>query len=301
MRRYFFMRLVKALGAAGTFMMSAIAFTAIFLCSCDVPVDRGVFNPLGVPADQLVTVKIEPNLAISKVDNYQVFWTRPDNNYSQTVRMMPGIHTFEVSYNDGTTWMREPITIPVKFVTGNAYKISQLIQANSIEIQVNTEKDGVEESALFDRNSLSEADSPFAAYVKYVFYPTLNNRKSKVLISNDDMDILFEYDLIYRWTDKNTGKKTEGRYVIEMDSALGGRIYFVEVDINTVSSDTLLSGNFRQDAHIIAVPIYCDGQTAAYRYSKPEEAANREDVFVITNLTPVEEIVEIDEIVEVSE
>jgi hypothetical protein len=297
------MRVVKTLSNPSVFMTGVMTLaTIIFLCSCDVPVDRGAFNPTGVPADQLVTVTIAPNLAVSKVDNYQVFWTRPDNNYSQTVKMPPGIHTFEINYNDGTTWTMQPIAVAAKFVTGSTYRISQLIQGASIMIKVNTKKNGVEESALFNRDSLSEDDGPLAAYVKYVFYPTLNSPEAKVLLSNDDTDILFEYDLVYRQTDKNTGKKTEGRYVIEMDSVLSGRIYFIETDIKTLSSDALLGGNFRQDAQIIAIPTFCDGKTAVYGYSKPEEFAGREDVFVITNLTPeVEEIVEVDEIIEIPE
>jgi hypothetical protein len=256
---------------------------------------------MGVPADQLVTVRIAPHLAVSKVDHYQVYWTRPDNDYSQTVKMSPGIHIFEIGFDDGTTWTMQPVSVVAKFVTGNAYKISQSIHGASIAIQITTKKGDVEESALFNMNSLSENDGPLAVYVKSVFNPTLANPEGKILLSNDDADIVFEHDLVYRWTDKNTGKTTEGRYAIEMDFTLGGRIYFLEADINALSSEAFLGGNFRQDAQIIAMPIQCDGETVTYGYSKPEGMVGREDFFAITDLTPVVEIEEIEEIDEVDE
>ncbi|MDR0409050.1 MAG: hypothetical protein LBH18_01435, partial [Spirochaetaceae bacterium] len=225
----------------------------------------------------------------SKVDNYQVHWTRPDNNYSQTVKMSPGIHIFEVSYNDGTTWTMQPISAVAKFTTGSSYTISQSIQGANIAILVSTTRNGVEESALFNMNSLSADDGPLAVYVNTVFNPTLANPASKILLSNDDADILFEHDLIYRWTDKNTGNTTVGRYAIEMDFTMGGRIYFLEVDLAALSSEAFLAGSFRQDADIIAVPVECDGLTVTYEYSKPEDMAGRKDSFTITDMTPLDE------------
>ncbi|MDR0662766.1 MAG: hypothetical protein LBF80_01625 [Spirochaetaceae bacterium] len=261
----------------------------IALASCDVPVDRGTFNPIGADEKQLVTVKISPNLAISKVDNYQVHWTKPDNNYSQVVKMSPGIHVFEVNYNDGSTWTLQPISAVAKLSTGGSYTISQSINGNSISIQI---KDGAEQSALFNMNSLSEDDGPLAVYVINVFNPTLSNPKAKILVSNDSKEITFEHDLVYRLTDKTTGRKSEGRYAIEMDFTMGGRIYFVETDISTLSSEAFLAGDFRQQAQTIASPILCDGATVTYNYSKPEGLNGQEEVFTITNLTPPEAVAE---------
>ncbi|MDR2658389.1 MAG: hypothetical protein LBC27_00150 [Spirochaetaceae bacterium] len=281
---------LSRLNAPAALVTGALAFAALaFLCSCDVPVDRGVFNPANVPADQLVKLVISPNLAISKVDNYQVFWTRPDNNYSQTVKISPGIHMFEINYNDGTTWTIQPISVVAKFVTGKEYKITQTIQGASIAIKITYDENGTEQSALFNMNSLSDDDGPLAVYVKTVFNPTLANPEASILLSNDSTDILFEHDLVYRKTDKNTGSKTEGRYAIEMDFTLGGRIYFLEANLSELSSEAFLAGNFRQDAQVIATPVQCDGKTVTYRYSKPESMAGQEELFVITDLTPVVE------------
>jgi hypothetical protein len=271
----------------------------LILASCDVPVDRGTFNPIGADEKQLVTVKISPNLAISKVDNYQVHWTKPDNNYSQIVKMSPGIHVFEVSYNDGSTWTLQPISAVAKLSAGGSYTVSQSINGNRISIQITSKKEGVEQSALFNMNSLSEDDGPLSTYVINVFNPTLSNPDAKILLSNDSKDIVFEHDLVYRLTDKTTGKKTEGRYAIEMDFTMGGRIYFVETDISALSSEAFLGSDFRQQAQTIASPIACDGATVTYSYSKPEALNGQEEIFTITDLTPpevvVEEVIEIDE------
>ena len=267
------------------FAAFVLASGALF-CSCDVPVDRGVFNPTGVAPDRLVTVKISPNMDVSKVDNQQVFWKHPDNNYSQIVRMSPGIHVFEVSYNDGVTWTLEPISAVAKLVSGNDYTISHTITGqNIISIQIGTRKNGVEESALFSMNSFSEDDGPLAVYVLKVFHPTLISTGGRVLLSNYDEDIIFEHDLVYRKTDKKTGKKTEGRYAIEMDFTLGGRIYFLEADLSALSSEEFLERDFRQEAWMIAVPVACDGKTVTYRYSRPESYSDRADVYTITDLT----------------
>jgi hypothetical protein len=265
------------------------AVLLLMFASCDVPVDRGVFNPINAAPDQLVTVKIAPNLAVSKVDNYQVHWTRPDNNYSQVVKISPGIHMFEISYNDGVTWTMQPIAAVAKFSPGNIYSISETINGASISIQIGYKKNGVEESALFNMNSLSENDGPLAVYVKYVFNPTLASSDGKVLLSNDDKEILFEHDLVYRMTDKKTGAKTEGRYAIEMDFTMGGRIYFLEADVNELSSEAFLNGAFRQEAQIIATPVTCDGNTVTFMYAKPENLAGEEDDYTITDLTPGKE------------
>jgi hypothetical protein len=278
------------MGDWGLFMRSKIASLSAFVllsgtlfCSCDVPVDRGVFNPAGAEAAKLVTVKISSNMAVSKVDNQPVSWTRPDNNYSQVVKMSPGIHVFEVSYNDGATWTLEPISAVAKLVSGNEYIISHSINGQNISIQINTSKNGVEESALFNMKSLSEDDGPLAVYVLRVFNPTLISKEGNVLLSNADEDILFEHDLIYRKTNKKTGKKTEGRYAIEMDFTMGGRIYFMEADLSLLSSEAFLERDFRQEAQIIAIPVECDGKTVAYRYSKPEDFVERQDIYTITD------------------
>jgi hypothetical protein len=271
-----------------TALLAAMLCTGgVLLCSCDVPVDRGVFNPTGVAQDKLVTVKIAPNMDVSKVDNQPVFWKHPDNNYSQIVRMTPGIHVFEVSYNDGVTWTLQPISAVAKLTSGNKYTISHAINGQNISIQISTRKNGVEENALFNMKSLSEDDGPLAVYVLYVFNPTLMSPEGKVLLSNADEDILFEHDLVYRKTNKKTGKQTEGRYAIEMDFTLGGRIYFLEVDLSVVSSEAFLERDFRQEAEIIAYPVSCDGKTVTYRYEKPESFAERADVYRITDLTPL--------------
>ncbi|MDR2343404.1 MAG: hypothetical protein LBD86_02585 [Spirochaetaceae bacterium] len=274
---------VVGLTAFAVFALAGVAT----LCSCDVPVDRGVFNPSGVASDKLVTVKISPNMAVSKVDNQPVNWTRPDNNYSQTVRMPPGIHVFEVSYNDSVNWTLNPISAVAKLTSGNVYTISHVINGQSISIQISTRKNGVEESALFNMNSLSEEDGPLAVYVLRVFNPTLMSPAGRVLLSSYDEDILFEHDLVYRKTDKKTGKKTEGRYAIEMDFTMGGRVYFLEADLSALSSEAFLEMDFRQEAEIIAVPVLCDGKTVTYRYSRPESFVDRVDVYTVTDLTPV--------------
>jgi hypothetical protein len=266
--------------------VAMIPVLALMLAACDVPVDRGVYNPIDAPPDKLITVKIAPNLAISKVDNFPVYWTRPDNNYSQVVRISPGIHLFEISYNDGVTWTVRPIVAIAKFETGSVYTISQSIEGPNIAIRIGTKRDGVEESALFNMNSLSDGDGPFAVYVKAVFNPTLMSANGKVLLSGEGEDILFESDLVYRRTDKRTGKRTEGRYAIEMDFTMGGRIYFLEVDIAALSSEDFLKGDFRQSAQTIASPVSCDGKTVAFLFSRPEEAAGSEAVYTITDLTP---------------
>jgi hypothetical protein len=266
--------------------VAALTGAILILASCDVPVDRGVYNPINAPADQLVTVTIAPNLAISKVDNYQVHWTRPDNSYSQVVKISPGIHMFEISYNDGVTWTMQPIAAIAKFEAGGAYTVSQTINGANIAIQIGTKKNGVEESALFNMNSLSDEDGPLAVYVKNVFNPTLTNADGKVLLSGDIEDILFENDLVYRKTDKKTGKETEGRYAIEMDFTMGGRIYFLETDIDALSSEEFLRSGFRQDAQTIASPVFCDGKTVTFLYSKPEDTAGSEAGYTITDLTP---------------
>jgi hypothetical protein len=277
-------------------MKSKITVLAVFIlvngalfCACDVPVDRGVFNPTGVAQDKLVTVKIKiaPNMDVSKVDNQPVFWNHPDNNYSQIVRMTPGIHVFEVSYNDGVTWTLQPISVVAKLTSGRDYTISHIINGQSISIQIDAQKDGVEESALFNMKSLSEDDGPLAVYVLHVFNPTLMSPEGKVLLSNAEEDILFEHDLVYRKTDKKTGKQTEGRYAIEMDFTLGGRIYFLEADLNALSSEAFLERDFRKEAEIVAVPVLCDGKTVTYRYEKPESFVEKADVYRITNLTPL--------------
>ncbi|MDR2445263.1 MAG: hypothetical protein LBD44_04955 [Spirochaetaceae bacterium] len=270
-----------------TALVAFVLVSGALFCSCDVPVDRGVFNPTGVAEDKLVTVKISPNMDVSKVDNQPVYWKHPDNNYSQIVRMAPGIHVFEVSYNDGVTWTLQPISAVAKLASGNGYTISHIITDQNISIQIGTRKNGVEESALFNMNSLSEEDGPLAVYVLKVFNPTLVSTAGRVLLSNYDEEIMFEYDLVYRKTDKKTGKKTEGRYAIEMDFTLGGRIYFLEADLSALSSEAFLERDFRQEAEIIAVPVQCDGETVTYRYSRPESFADRADVYTIANLTPV--------------
>ncbi|MDR2098120.1 MAG: hypothetical protein LBP37_06335 [Spirochaetaceae bacterium] len=283
----------KHICAAGrqVLVLTGAVTLALAFASCDVPVDRGVFNPIGADEKQLVTVKISPNLAISKVDNYQVHWTKPDNNYSQVVKMSPGIHVFEVNYNDGSTWTLQPISAVAKLTTGNAYTVSQSINGNSISIQISTKKDGVEESALFNMNSLSEDDGPLAVYVINVFNPTLSNPEAKILVSNNNRDITFEHDLVYRMTDKRTNKKTEGRYAIEMDFTMGGRIYFFETDPDALSSEAFLNSDFRQQSQTIVSPVVCDGKTVTYRYSKPEGLNGQEEAYNITNMTPEPEVV----------
>jgi hypothetical protein len=264
----------------------ALVSGALF-CSCDVPVDRGVFNPTGVAPDKLVTVRISPNMDVSKVDNQPVNWKHPDNNYSQIVKMPAGIHVFEVSYNDRAAWTLQPISVVAKLAAGNEYTISHTITGQNIAIRIGTMKNGVEESAHFNMNSLSEDDGPLAVYVLNVFNPTLINTAGRVLLSNYNEDIIFENDLVYRKTDKKTGKKTEGRYAIEMDFTLGGRIYFLEADLSALSSEAFLEKDFRQEAEIIAVPVLCDGKTVTYRYSRPESFVDRVDAYTITDLTPV--------------
>jgi hypothetical protein len=278
---------MKSKIAGLTALLALAAVGGALFCSCDVPVDRGVFNPAGTAADRLVTVRIAPNMTVSKVDNQPVNWTRPDNNYSQLVRMAPGIHVFEVNYSDDATWTLEPVSAVAKLVSGNEYTISHTIRDQNISIQISTRKNGVEESALFNMGSLSEDDGPLAVYVLRVFNPTLVSREGRVLLSNADEDIMFERDLVYRKTNKKTGEKTEGRYAIEMDFTMGGRIYFLEADLNTLSSEAFLESNFRQEAQIIAVPAACDGKTVTYRYSRPESFVDRQDVYAITDLSPV--------------
>jgi hypothetical protein len=134
--------------------------------------------------------------------------------------------------------------------------------------------------------SLSEKDGPLPAYVHYVFDPTLANPEGRVMLSNDEEELLFEPDLVYRKTDKTTGRKTEGRFAIEMDFAMSGRIYFLEADVSALSSEAFLAGSFREDAQTVAVPVFCDGQTVTYEYSKPESMAGQKADYVITNLTP---------------
>jgi hypothetical protein len=196
---------------------------------------------------------------------------------------------FEISYNDGVTWTMQPIAAVAKFAPGNTYSISETINGASISIQIGYKKDGVEESALFNMNSLSENDGPLAVYVKYVFNPTLASSDGKVLLSGDSKDIVFEHDLVYRMTDKKSGVKTEGRYAIEMDFTMGGRIYFLEADINALSSEAFLNGAFRQEAQIIASPSACDGKAVTFMYSRPEDLAGKEEVYTITDLTPVKD------------
>jgi hypothetical protein len=275
----------KIAGRGGAAALTTVA-AVLMLDSCDVPVDRGVYNPINAPADQLATVTIAPNLAVSKVNNYQVHWMRPDNNYSQVVKVSPGIHMFEISYNDGVTWTMQPIAAIVKFEAGGAYTIRQIINGANISIKIVAKKNGVEESALFKMNSLSDDDGPLAVYVKSVFNPTLISTEGKVLLSGDSEDILFESDLVYRKTDKKTEKETAGRYVIEMDFTMDGRIYLLETDIDALSSEDFLKSNFRQEAQTIVTPIFCDGETVTFLYSKPEYMTGSEADYTITDLTP---------------
>jgi hypothetical protein len=193
---------------------------------------------------------------------------------------------FEISYNDGVTWTMQPIAAIAKFEAGGTYAISQTINGANISIQVGTKNNGVEESALFNMNSLSDDDGPLAVYVKNVFNPTLTSTDGKVLLSGDNEDILFENDLVYRKTDKKTKKETAGRYAIEMDFTMGGRIYFLETDIDALSSEEFLKSNFRQEAQTIATPISCDGKTVTFLYSKPEDMTGSEAGYTITDLTP---------------
>jgi hypothetical protein len=292
-------RQARILAGSGLFTLGLV----LIFASCDVPADRGMFNLTGAEENQLVTVKIDPNLTISRVNDRQVDWRKPDNNYSQVVRMAPGIYMFEVNYDDGNTRTLQPVYAVAKLTNGNKYTISQSINGVSITIQISTKKNGVEESAIFNMNSLSEDDGPLAVYVINVLNPTLVNPDAKILLSNDNEDILFEHDLVYRKTDKNTDQKTEGRYAIEMDFSMGGRIYFLETDLSTLSMEDFLNSDFRQQAQVIAVPVICDGKTVTYRYTKPESLDGKEEVYTITNLTPVPEtaveaVIEIDDISE---
>jgi hypothetical protein len=196
---------------------------------------------------------------------------------------------FEISYNDGATWTMQPIAAIAKFEAGGAYAIRQTINGANISIQIGTKKNGAEESALFNMNSLSDEDGPLAVYVKTVFNPTLASTAGKVLLSGDSEDILFENDLVYRKTDKRTQKETAGRYAIEMDFTMGGRIYLLEADIDALSSEEFLKSSFRQDAQTIVSPIFCDGKTVKFLYSKPEDMTGSEAGFTITDLTPASE------------
>jgi hypothetical protein len=258
---------------------------ALCLCSCDVPVDRGVFNPNGVPDDQLVLVTIAPHLAIQKVDNVQVYWTRPDNGYSQKVRMAPGIHLFEITFNNGSTWTLQPISAIADFSVGKNYGIECIVDDNKLSIKIVSVTGGVEENAMFNQNSISDKEGAFPSFVKYVFNPTQSAADAKVQLENDDAIIVFEPDLAYRATDKKTGKTTEGRDAVEMDFSMNGRVYMLETALAEMSSEAFLASNFREAAQTIVVPVACDEEKVTFQYVKPETLRGQEVTYIITDFT----------------
>jgi len=255
------------------------------LCSCDVPVDRGVFNPNGVPDDQLVAVKVAPYLTIQKVDNTQVFWTRPDNGYAQKIRMAPGIHLFEITYDNGSVSMTRAIPAIADFSTGKEYKIDCTITDNRLTPKIVSLTDGTEKNAIFSQDSISDREGPFPNFVKYVFNPTQSAADAKVQLENNDTIIIFESDLVYRKTDKKTGKRTEGRDAVEMDFSMSGKVYFLETDIHEMSSEAFLAGNFREASQTIFVPVVCDEGKVTFLYLKPEALAGKEVSYAITDFT----------------
>jgi hypothetical protein len=288
---------------------TAIIITVlIFTVSCVInfkTVDLGTYNSINIPEEDLVTLYIEGDCQIERIDNYILVkptatpaWMTEQNvnRDKKIVKLNPGRHTFFTKFNNGYSYTMYPTPVTAKFEKGNIYLMNYEIKKVKSDLKVtfhiyiyNNGKKGEEVTGIPMEN-LIEMNLFYSANVK----SPLNQGKS-VKLENKKFTLIYNPDGYYIQTDKERGVIIKGKYsnknqdnifLLMIDTSLE-KVYLFDADANIMKKSTSWGTKEHEEvdyklAHTVLVLIYASEKDVIYQYEKPDELKGTEIAFTIS-------------------
>jgi hypothetical protein len=104
-------------------------------------------------------------------------------------------------------------------------------------------------------------------------------------LENDRYLLIYEPDLMYPLTDKETGAASIERAGFGMNIFIAtGKVYLSETDISAMTSEQFLNSKYKENAQIVLVPVGCSATEVTYIYEKPVELRRTMITFSITEI-----------------
>jgi hypothetical protein len=263
--------------------------SVVFICLCascgSIPYNLGTYNFTNVPEEELATLYIHQNLYVQKIDDVEVPFYMTWGQ--QKARLPPGVHTFRVTYNDGSYGSIAPMTATGQFDAGKTYLLKGFVNGQWINLRVlryDDKKEG--EDVTLDMNKLRGNDpGAVSSYIKYVLNPTMDKPGNSVKLENEDYVLMYLPDMVYTLTDKKTGTTTEGRSGFSMDFHMtSGKTFLLETDIAAMSREEFLESKYEDNAQTVLIPTSCSQDKVTYKYERPEDLQGVEITFDIREM-----------------
>jgi hypothetical protein len=267
--------------------------TIIFITSCaSQPGIIYEYNPKNLPIEELVTLYIEPEITVKRINDKDVNWSGV--SYRKKIVNIPsGINALLATFQSGSIFTLSPSIVLGEFEQGNTYLLkSSYIKnktGNPIGVKYhfflyNDKKEG--EEIIFDINKLMDSYSNVNhRYIKYILNPRMDDIGNTVKLENDEYILIYKPDLEYALTDKETGITSVGRTGFHLNSQMTeGKTFLFETDISAMSAENFLESDYTENSQIILIPVECSETEVTYGFQKPLELLGKTMTFSITEI-----------------
>lgn len=272
-------------------LMFMPAVVLVIMASCaSQPYNLGSHNPENLPEDDLVTLEVFYFIEVWSMDNKQVDWSKGSGS-RQIVKIPSGMHTFNVTFNNGRyfTWLPSPVAAQLE--KGNSYLLKCTMHKEKEGYRAmyhihlyNDNKEGDEVTLDLAELRRNEAKT-ITNYVRYVLNPTMRETGNTVKLENDRYILIYKPDMVYSLTSKETGTTTEGRAGFNMNVQMTeGKGFLFDTDISAMSSDRFLASDYTENAQIVLVPVACTEAEVTYGFERPVELRGSNMSFTITEI-----------------
>ena len=127
--------------------------------------------------------------------------------------------------------------------------------------------------------------SVLSRYIQFVLNPKMKEVGNSVRLENERYILVYEPELAYSLTDKETGIISEGRAGFTANIFLTeGKVYLLEADLSVLSIGAFLASNYAEDAQVVLVPVECSAGEVTYVYERPLELRGDRVTFSITEI-----------------
>jgi hypothetical protein len=221
------------------------------------------------------------------MDNDMVDWEKKMVfRKPRIIRIPSGAHSFSAQYTNGSQYTFA-MTVIGQFDRGKTYLLKSNVQGMYATMHIVEYENMVEgEEVTLDLNKLRGNDpSTISVFIKNIINPTSIEVGNSVKQANEDYVLLFMPDMAYTLTDKKTGTAIQGRWGFSMDFRMtNAQVFLLETDIDKMSQQEFLDGNYQDDAQTVLIPVKCSETEVTYRYERPDDLKGTELVFNITEI-----------------
>lgn len=266
--------------------LTVLVIICVGLLSCQTthaPIDRGIINPDGISEAELVTLITNESIDIRKIDGKNTnFNNETHDQHSQTVKINPGVHTFDIYFNNGAVFTVFPKSVVANLEQGKTYYIKGEVIKKQLKISFIDTVD--KNDVVLDMNQLQgNSQTTTSLYIKYILNPTMEKSNRSVQIENDKTIICFNPDMTFSMTDKEKKTETMGYSGFNMSFSMNdAKVYLLETDVSKMTKDDFLNkSNYVETAQTVLIPIKCTETSVTYKYVRPVSLVDQEISFSI--------------------